>query len=93
MREKIILIGGGGHCKSFIDVIEQEGKYQIAGIVDVREKIHQKILGYEIVGTDKDLPLMAKQYSSFLITIADIFFKQQSSIINHQSQCFSYYSS
>jgi len=72
MKEKIILIGGGGHCKSCIDVIEQEGKYQIAGIVDVPEKIHQRILGYEIIGTDEELPLMAKQYSSFLITIGQI---------------------
>ena len=24
--KKIILIGGGGHCKSVIDVIEQENK-------------------------------------------------------------------
>ena len=32
--DKIILIGGGGHCKSVIDVIEQEGKFQIAGIID-----------------------------------------------------------
>ena len=30
----IILIGGGGHCKAVIDVIEQEGKFRIAGIVD-----------------------------------------------------------
>ena len=37
MKEEIILIGGGGHCKSCIDVIEQEGKYQIAGIVDLPE--------------------------------------------------------
>ena len=67
--QKIILIGGGGHCKSCIDVIEQEGKYQIAGIVDVAEKVHQKIQGYEIIGTDEDLPLIAKEYSNFLITI------------------------
>jgi len=72
MKDEIILIGGGGHCKSCIDIIEQEGKYQIAGIVDVPKKVHQKILGYEIIGMDEDLPLMAKQYSSFLITIGQI---------------------
>ena len=32
--KNIILIGGGGHCKSVIDVIEQEKKYKISGIVD-----------------------------------------------------------
>jgi len=31
--KKIVLIGGGGHCKSVIDVIEQEGRFEIAGIV------------------------------------------------------------
>ena len=72
MKGKIILIGGGGHCKSCIDVIEQEGKYQIAGIVDLPEKLHEKILGYEIIATDEDLPLLAKQYSSFLLTIGQI---------------------
>ena len=68
----LILIGGGGHCKSCIDVIEQEGKYRIAGIVDMPEKMNQKILGYKIIGTDEDLPLLAKKYSSFLITIGQI---------------------
>jgi len=53
---KIILIGGGGHCKASIDVIEQAGTFQIAGIVDVPEKLHQKIFCYEIIATDDDLP-------------------------------------
>jgi len=72
MKEKIILIGGGGHCKSCIDVIEQEGKYQIAGIADMPEKLHQKILGYEIVATDDDLLDFAKRYIYFLITLGQI---------------------
>ena len=70
--QNLILIGGGGHCKSCIDVIEQEGKYQIAGIMDLPEKLHEKILGYEIIATDEDIPLLAKEYSSFLITIGQI---------------------
>lgn len=32
--KKIILVGGGGHCKSCIDVIENENKYKITGIID-----------------------------------------------------------
>ena len=68
----LILVGGGGHCKSCIDVIEQEGKYQIVGIVDLPEKLHDKILGYEIIATDEDLPLIAKEYSNFVITIGQI---------------------
>ena len=70
--KSLILVGGGGHCKSCIDVIEQEEKYQIAGIVDLAEKLHEKILGYEVIATDEDLPLIAKEYSSFLITIGQV---------------------
>ena len=33
MKEKIILVGGGGHCHSVIDVIEQTNKYEIIDIV------------------------------------------------------------
>ena len=41
---KIILIGGGGHALSCIDVIEHEKKFKIVGIVDdklKKEKIHK----------------------------------------------------
>ena len=33
----ILLIGGGGHCKAVIDVIEQEGQFNIIGIIDKTE--------------------------------------------------------
>jgi sugar O-acyltransferase (sialic acid O-acetyltransferase NeuD family) len=69
--QNLILIGGG-HCKSCIDVIEQDGVYQIAGIVDVSEKLHQKILGYEIIATDDDLPQLAEEYENFLISLGQI---------------------
>jgi sugar O-acyltransferase (sialic acid O-acetyltransferase NeuD family) len=70
--EKIILIGGGGHCKSCIDVIEREGKYKIAGIVDVPEKLNENILSYEIIATDNDLQDLAKKYDYFLIALGHI---------------------
>lgn len=72
MKQSIILIGGGGHCKSCIDVIEQEAKYRIAGVVDIAEKLHEKILSYEVVCTDEDIPNIAKEYEHFLITIGQI---------------------
>ena len=71
-HQHMILIGGGGHCKSCIDVIEQQGKYQIAGIVDIPEKLHQKVLGYEVIATDKDLPRLVNGYENFLITLGQI---------------------
>lgn len=70
--KQIILVGGGGHCKSCIDVIERENKFKISGIVDVKEKLHQKVLGYEIIATDEDLLNLSKKYEYFLITIGQI---------------------
>lgn len=73
MRKKdLILVGGGGHCKACIDVIEAEGIFKIAGIVDVKEKIGSKIMGYEIIATDADLSSLARKYKYFLITIGSI---------------------
>lgn len=72
MKQNIILIGGGGHCKSCIDVIEQEGSYQIVGIIDVKEKVGDKILGYPIIGTDNDLEKLSVDCDNFIITLGQI---------------------
>ncbi len=71
-KPNIILIGGGGHCKACIDVIEQENKYTIAGIIDVPEKVGQTILDYPIIGSDEDLPKIAEKYDNFIITLGQI---------------------
>ena len=71
-KEKIILLGGGGHCKSVIDIIEQEDKYEIAGIIDTKEKVGQKVLDYKIIATDEDLPSLVKDYKNILITIGQV---------------------
>ena len=72
MSKNLILIGGGGHCKSCIDVIEQENKYHIYGILDLPNKIGQKILDYKIIGTDNDIENFIQQGFSFLITIGQL---------------------
>jgi sugar O-acyltransferase (sialic acid O-acetyltransferase NeuD family) len=72
MKEKIILIGGGGHCKACIDVIEQEDCFTIAGIVDVPEKKGHNVLGYPIIGSDGDLLELIEIYHNVLITLGQI---------------------
>ena len=71
-KVKILLIGGGGHCKSVIDVIEQTGKFEIVGITDVQEKVGDTILGYPVIGTDKDIYLLKENIDAFHITIGMI---------------------
>ena len=69
---KIILVGGGGHCKSVIDVIEQEAQFEIAGIIDKPEFLGSKILGYTVIGNDFDLKSLAKKYNNALITVGQL---------------------
>ena len=70
--ESIIIVGGGGHCRSCIDVIEQEGKFFIEGIIDKPNKVGEEVLGYPIIGTDNDLSQIAKKFPLFLITLGQI---------------------
>jgi len=70
--DKIVLIGGGGHCRSVIDVIEAEGKYQIAGIVDKAELLGRTVLSYEVIGSDNDLDRLAQDYKYAFVTVGQI---------------------
>ena len=72
MKESIVLIGGGGHCKSCIDVIESENRYQIAGILDRPERQGQETSGYPVIGVDDDIPDLAKIHKNFFITMGHI---------------------
>ena len=72
MKEKIVLIGGGGHCKSVIDVIEQENRYEIIGIVDTKENIGKKVLDYEVIACDDDLETIFETCKNAIITVGQI---------------------
>lgn len=71
-KEPIILIGGGGHCISAIDVIESNSQYEIKGILDMPDKVGQSILGYPIIGSDDQILELANETPTFLITVGQI---------------------
>lgn len=54
--EELILIGGGGHCKSVIDSLRKDDRFRIIGILDKKEKVGTSINGVPIVGEDETLP-------------------------------------
>ncbi len=70
MKSKLVLIGGGGHCASCIDVIEQSGQFDIAGIIDNDARV--SLLGYPILGNDGDLQDLRSSYDFALITVGQI---------------------
>jgi len=73
-KPKLILIGAGGHSLSCIDVIEQQGQFQIVGFVGLQEQLdvkHQEY-GYSTIATDNDLLSLASIYQYALIAIGQI---------------------
>ena len=69
-QRNLILIGGGGHCKSIIDVAESAG-YNILGILDMPEDVGKSVLDYKVIGTDDDIPQFADK-TEFIITVGFI---------------------
>lgn len=70
MNKSLILVGGGGHCKSVIDAAESAG-YSILGILDRSDKKGQSVLGYSVLGSDDDIPTFVDK-ADFVITVGQI---------------------
>ncbi len=45
----------GGHCNACIDVIENTGKFKIAGLIAQNASVKNKNLKYKTLRTDADL--------------------------------------
>lgn len=71
-KQSLILIGGGGHCKSVLEVIRTSGKWHVAGILDRQELIGTNVLDQKIIGTDDELDAYIAAGHHFLITIGQI---------------------
>ena len=68
-KKKIVLIGGGGHCKVAISILKKLDNFEIAGIVD-NYKADSFISGIKITGTDDDLKDIYKSGMHYaLITV------------------------
>lgn len=66
----IVMVGGGGFCKSVIDVAEDAG-YHILGVLDLPEEVGKDILSYKVIGTDNDIPQYVDK-ASFVVTVGHI---------------------
>jgi len=69
--DDILLIGGGGHCRSVIDVLEAGG-WRIRGVVDRPGSGFTEVLGYPLLGTDENLPRLSRECPCALVTIGQL---------------------
>ena len=56
MKEKIFIFGASGHAKVVIDVIEKQGLYEVAYLVDDDPELKgTNFFGYQVIGGKADL--------------------------------------
>ncbi|MBT3189303.1 MAG: acetyltransferase [Anaerolineae bacterium] len=67
--ENIIVIGAGGHAKVSVDILQLEGKNNLVGVLAEDDKV-QEVLGYPLLGSEKDLPALVKKHALKGIVIA-----------------------
>ena len=71
MKEKILIVGAGGHARSCADVIENEGKFEIIGFVDIDNSASEKSM-YPKLGNDDDLPSLFKECKFAFLGVGQI---------------------
>lgn len=71
-KNTLILVGGGGHCRSCIEVVHSVNQYTIIGIID-KDESSTPILGIPIIGNDYKIPkLIEENNENFMITLGQI---------------------
>lgn len=66
----IVIIGASGHGGMILDCIEKEGRFRVMGFLDSFKKKGTKRNGYEILGTEKDLPFLIDKFNLYGVIIA-----------------------
>lgn len=73
MSKKIILFGGGGHCRSVLDSLLEQNSYTDIAIADDNILPGTKIMGAPVIGNGGDLPkLFALGYQQAFVAIGSI---------------------
>ena len=71
-KSKVLLIGAGGHASSCIEAIEAENKKEIVGLIGTPDEIGKKLLGYEVLGSEKDFVALLELTSNLILGIGQI---------------------
>ena len=68
----ILLIGAGGHAAACIDVIEAENRFKIIGLLGDKSEVGTDVCGYQVIGTDEDLPQLRKLCKHALVAVGQL---------------------
>lgn len=70
---RIIVFGAGGQAKETIDLIQENSKGKIVGIIDNKPS-NLSIFGYKVLGTEREITSIIKKHKAthFSVAIGDI---------------------
>lgn len=72
-NKKILLVGGGGHCRSVLDSLLSMGGYDEIGIVERHSGNWPTLLGVPVVGSDSELhQLFVSGWTYAAITLGSV---------------------
>ncbi|MDD2367089.1 MAG: acetyltransferase [Desulfuromonadaceae bacterium] len=70
MKEKIFIFGASGHAKVVIDIIERQGLYEVAFLVDDDPALKGiEFYGYKVIGGKEELLAVRDQISCGIVAI------------------------
>lgn len=77
--DNIVIIGSSGHAKVIIDIVQQEGKFKVAGLLDRFRDVGEKTLSYPVLGKEEDLPKLIKSHDlkGAIVAIGDNFVRSK----------------
>lgn len=77
--QHIVIVGASGHAKVVVDILERQGEHRIAGLLDRSRPVGERLLGYEILGREADLPQLVEEraISGVIVAIGDNWVRSQ----------------
>jgi sugar O-acyltransferase (sialic acid O-acetyltransferase NeuD family) len=68
----LVVVGASGHAKVVIDIVEKEGRYRIAHLLDDNPALHGKsFFGYRVAGATSGIPGTTGEKPLALVAIGD----------------------
>lgn len=73
IKENIVIIGASGHASVVIDIIEQENKYNILGLIDSYKPKDTTLFNYKVLGSESYIEhlIKTKQIIGGIVAIGD----------------------
>lgn len=69
---RLILIGGGGHARSVLEVIRSEGRFIVHGIIDQKLPLGSNLFGIPVIGGDERLAEVLREVPNFVLGVGHI---------------------